>query len=1656
MSEDQKRWTSEARPTEKTTLRLLDLTKVPTEKDLRMAGQLGEELQPTRSADPASIADPSARKKQEEDNLEFGKAIQKWNLHDYDEAQLLFLDHLTKYPDSPWAAESELHLGCASQYLGRYDEAQKWFEASQTRADLGQPMHQKALLRLGVVAMDRGELSKASELFAQLRANDGDPARMTYASYWIRALSLMKAKETALRDCGQKSLGEICKVMGNETNARELRALDAAGPHGFTIQELEQTARRYGMAARTVRASGATLKELPLPLVAHYRDRHFVAVVGREQDGKLKVYDTRVGHTVAMDHKGFVAQWSGLATVFSEVSAPGVRLASVQETVEAMGGCCGLPRNPDDLCEECCDDEGGGCSSCYGMPEWSINEMNMNLVVKDIPMWWDAPYGKSVRIGLTYNSLDSLIAIRPFGDKWMLNYASYLVVDPSGSVKVITGSGKGENFTPDGSGGYNSDARNATKTLTKVTGHSYRFELTDAAGTKFLYDVPPAMGGSSASSLLLSMTDKYGTAVTITHNAQGAITAVSHPAAVTTLSPTGTWTFVYGGNGKVSHIDDPFGRQVTFSYDGNGRLTGQTDMGGVAYGYSYTTAAQVRERDLNDPEQFVTRTNELFLSAITTPSGVTQFYTEPADGINNSMDRYPPPGGVMWENYRITVTDAMGAKEEHHFDGYSRVYWHRDKNHYKEGEQGTVKTVHHFTMVNGRGEISSTDHQGGGTSYYEGYSDGGQPGQTTSPMGADTYTYNSKGKVLTHDDGHGILFTYEYAANDVDEVRTKRTVDGVETVLSETEYDPVTGDVTAEEDQASLRTEYTRNVRGQLVTTTNPKGDVTTYEYDAQGYLETVKLQANGHPTEIVQAAYVYDDAGRAVSETDSSGYTLLHTYDDLNRRLQTIYPDATTLVNAYSCCNLNSVTARDGGVTRFGYDALKRLSTAVSPGRQTTTYNYDKVGNVKEVRFGRGEWIRWEYDSGNRVTAKIYPDNSRLTYGYEASSGRLLWRRDSQNRQTTCTYDSHGRLQSVTHPDLPSQSYTYDELGRQLTWIDGMKTTDYTYDVLGRLSEIDGPLADDTVAYTYDQWGRLCAWSYGGGTESYTFDSLGRVAVMTNPLGTFTPTYVGNSRVLSRFEYPVTGLVTTYSRLPVNADRRLVQTVHEGPGSSVLARYSYAYHADGGIATWDQEQPGLGTGRRLEISYDAANQMTAVVETPLGAPLSPGMQKVWREQYDASGNRTLTQDGNRTRTATFNNLNQMTELASGGMTWFRGQVNEASKVNVNGLPALVRPNGIFELTTNLGAGTHDVPIAATDKGGNVVTETWRVDNGSGENKILTYDNDGNLKNDGTRAYSWDARNRLVSFEAGNSSWSFDYDGANRRIGERKDDVPVREWVWEDVNLLEERLVGGGKHRFWSGGVEILDPQGNQTGKRFLLKDHLGSVRVVVGSNGAVTASYSYSPWGKRTRVDGVEEWGGGYTGHWWHESGLSLATYRPYDPELGRWLSRDPIAERGGLNLYGMVRNDPVNRADQLGLSDDCSIELHVGHWSTIDTLWKKRKNENWKAPCGYAFGTLSCWSLDTSMDIMSRIGEDDVLVDPELQQDQIDFFDKMNAKLPGMLKQAHEKADKICNEKCCQGKTVTIKIWCEKDYVKWAEKFNMHNSLAFCGKHIPHPCKK
>jgi len=70
-------------------------------------------------------------------------------------------------------------------------------------------------------------------------------------------------------------------------------------------------------------------------------------------------------------------------------------------------------------------------------------------------------------------------------------------------------------------------------------------------------------------------------------------------------------------------------------------------------------------------------------------------------------------------------------------------------------------------------------------------------------------------------------------------------------------------------------------------------------------------------------------------------------------------------------------------------------------------------------------------------------------------------------------------------------------------------------------------------------------------------------------------------------------------------------------------------------------------------------------------------------------------------------------------------------------------------------------------------------------------------------------------------------------------------------------------------------------------------------------------------------------------ETGLVYYGYRYYDPGTGRWLSRDPIGERGGLNLYAYVGNNPVNFYDPYGLA--------IGDWRDVRTWFNSGFTESW-----------------------------------------------------------------------------------------------------------------
>ena len=88
----------------------------------------------------------------------------------------------------------------------------------------------------------------------------------------------------------------------------------------------------------------------------------------------------------------------------------------------------------------------------------------------------------------------------------------------------------------------------------------------------------------------------------------------------------------------------------------------------------------------------------------------------------------------------------------------------------------------------------------------------------------------------------------------------------------------------------------------------------------------------------------------------------------------------------------------------------------------------------------------------------------------------------------------------------------------------------------------------------------------------------------------------------------------------------------------------------------------------------------------------------------------------------------------------------------------------------------------------------------------------------------------------------------------------------------------------------------------------------VFGQHGYIRTAYSYAPFGNVTASGDVSQPFQWSSEHYDSELDLVYYNYRHYSPSLGRFLSRDPIAEQGGLNLYAFVKNNPVIRWDFRG----------------------------------------------------------------------------------------------------------------------------------------------
>jgi RHS repeat-associated protein len=115
----------------------------------------------------------------------------------------------------------------------------------------------------------------------------------------------------------------------------------------------------------------------------------------------------------------------------------------------------------------------------------------------------------------------------------------------------------------------------------------------------------------------------------------------------------------------------------------------------------------------------------------------------------------------------------------------------------------------------------------------------------------------------------------------------------------------------------------------------------------------------------------------------------------------------------------------------------------------------------------------------------------------------------------------------------------------------------------------------------------------------------------------------------------------------------------------------------------------------------------------------------------------------------------------------------------------------------------------------------------------------------------------------------------------------------------------------------VVDHTGGSAVCHFAAYDGNGNLTALVKTDQTVAARYEYGPFGEPIRLTGALakanpfRWSTKFTDE---ESGLVDYGHRFYSPSLGRWISRDPIEENGGNNLYQFVRNTPISLYDLQG----------------------------------------------------------------------------------------------------------------------------------------------
>ncbi len=840
---------------------------------------------------------------------------------------------------------------------------------------------------------------------------------------------------------------------------------------------------------------------------------------------------------------------------------------------------------------------------------------------------------------------------------------------------------------------------------------------------------------------------------------------------------------------------------------------------------------------------------------------------------------------------------------------------------------------------------------------------------TTAGYLNSTNVFYDTGKVYTSTDPLGNITTYTYDPAFVGAYLTKTQLPDTNSPnlahhIVQDSYDFNTGLRTSHTDENSNTTSYTYDNMWRVLTATQPApAGAITYAYnDTPGnlYAEASQVMSGSQST----AAYtLFDGLGREIAHSTANGQSSYDKsdicYGARGLKFFTAYPYTASSYNAPQVCS--------GAGDTFSYDALNRLllvthsdSTAINYGYSGAATSVTDEGNgtrsVQKISQVDGLGRLKSVCEVASADLTVGTDKTRVscgqdiagtgfltTYGYDGLSNLTSVAQGSALNQRTFTYDSLSRLVTTTNPEAGTTCFG--------TWAGSTCTENYdaNSNVLSRTRPAPNQTSWTTyvtATFTYDPLNRLRTKTYSDGTTPSVTLNYDETSVsgnsISNTSGRLSSEYTGSSSAMSSqsiLSYAAPGWVATDIQCtPLNCGTRT---------------FSFAYTYDGaGNVTGSSN----GNGVTYALSYNTAPRLTQITTNHVSSTVGSGTF-ISGLQYNAFGEpvsstlyngigESWTYDARGRLSSYSAAVGASTKYSLSNLTYSGNSNVRSATDSVNGTWSSYTYDDFNRLVTSTCTAT--CPSSQSSLAFSYVYDRYgnrwqqNVTAGSGPQpqysfdvnnritaSVYTYDAAGNVINDGTHSYTYDAENRIVKVDGGSTAL-YSYDAEGRRVAKSDWTTGKQyEYLFDGAQAITELQSGTAttiRSEVYASGRHLVTQNVSLGTSYFIHTDWLGTERARTSLSGSVVETCTSLAYGDSLTCTGTDVSPLHFTGKMRdNETGLDEFPARYYSSGLGRWYSPDwasaqvpvPYADLYSpqtLNLYDYVGSDPTNHADADG----------------------------------------------------------------------------------------------------------------------------------------------